>query len=166
MDKKNILNGKQKNNWTKTITYRFNSTWFWHRIDPILCNNFSCRSKSTEKPILAVTDPMLQEWCPLRLVLLLQRFWIEQYVLCVLLLPLHVFLLPRLLRDLLGRYLGGLDWQKRFLPSLRGILLVQQWLLHVHGCLLPGLLERWLQLRWAFSPTVLSLGQSAVHEFC
>ncbi len=25
-------------------------------INPILCNDFSCRSKSTEKPILAVTD--------------------------------------------------------------------------------------------------------------
>jgi hypothetical protein len=40
----------------ETNTYRFGSTWIWLHIDPILCNNFSCRSKSTEKPILAVTD--------------------------------------------------------------------------------------------------------------
>jgi hypothetical protein len=40
----------------ETNTYRINSTWFWHHIDPFLCKNFSCRSKSTEKPILAVTD--------------------------------------------------------------------------------------------------------------
>jgi hypothetical protein len=32
--------------------------WFCHRLDPILCNDFSCRSESTEKPILAVTDPV------------------------------------------------------------------------------------------------------------
>jgi hypothetical protein len=54
--KKIILNGKQKKiEWKQTHT--FNSTWFWHHLDPILCNNFSCRSESTEKPILAVTDP-------------------------------------------------------------------------------------------------------------
>ncbi len=62
MDKKLILNRKRKINWIETNTYRFNSTWFWHHIDPILCNNFSCRSKSTEKPILAVTDPPCE--CP------------------------------------------------------------------------------------------------------
>ncbi len=28
-----------------------------HHLDPILRNNFSCRSKSMEKTILAVTDP-------------------------------------------------------------------------------------------------------------
>jgi hypothetical protein len=40
----------------ETNTYRFDSMWFWHHLDPILCNDFSCRSKSTEKLILAVTD--------------------------------------------------------------------------------------------------------------
>ncbi len=40
----------------ETNTYRFDSMWFWHHLDPILCNDFSCRSKSMEKPILAVTD--------------------------------------------------------------------------------------------------------------
>ncbi len=50
----------QKNNWMETNTYRFDSTWFWHHIDPILCNDFPCRSKATEKPILAVTDPKNQ----------------------------------------------------------------------------------------------------------
>ncbi len=43
----------------ETNTYRFNSTWFWHHLDPILCNDFSCRSESMEKPILAVTDPAI-----------------------------------------------------------------------------------------------------------
>jgi hypothetical protein len=33
-----------------------NSTWFLHHLDLILRNDFSCRSESTEKPILAVTD--------------------------------------------------------------------------------------------------------------
>jgi hypothetical protein len=54
-----ILNGKrEKNEWKKT--HRFDSTWFQHHIDPILSNGFSCRSESTEKPILAVTDPDLE----------------------------------------------------------------------------------------------------------
>jgi hypothetical protein len=43
----------------ETKTYRSDSTWFFHNLDPILQNNFSCRSKSTEKPILAVTNPAL-----------------------------------------------------------------------------------------------------------
>ncbi len=40
----------------ETKTYRSDSTWFLHHLDPILRNAFSCRSESTEKPILAVTD--------------------------------------------------------------------------------------------------------------
>ncbi len=36
--------------------HRSNSSWFLHHLDPILRSNFSCRSGSTEKPILAVTD--------------------------------------------------------------------------------------------------------------
>ncbi len=40
----------------ETKTYRSDSTWFLHHLDPILRNNFSCRSESTEKLILAVTD--------------------------------------------------------------------------------------------------------------
>ncbi len=58
-----FLNGQQihserktKKNWTETKTYRSDSTWFLHHLDPILRNDFSCRSKSTEKPILAVTE--------------------------------------------------------------------------------------------------------------
>ncbi len=42
----------------ETNTYRFNSTWFWHHIDLILCNNFSCRSKSTEKQIFSAAVEM------------------------------------------------------------------------------------------------------------
>ena len=49
-----ILNEKKL---TETKTYRSDSTWFFHHLDPILQNDFSCRSESTEKPILAVTDP-------------------------------------------------------------------------------------------------------------
>jgi hypothetical protein len=46
--------------WTeKNEKKEFDSTWFQHHIDPILNNGFSCRSESTEKPILAVTDPDL-----------------------------------------------------------------------------------------------------------
>ncbi len=45
----------------ETKTYRSNSTWFLHHLDPVLRNNFSCRFKSTEKPILAVTD-LSSEW--------------------------------------------------------------------------------------------------------
>jgi hypothetical protein len=41
----------------ETKTYRSDSTRFFHHLDPILRNDFSCRSESTEKPILAVTDP-------------------------------------------------------------------------------------------------------------
>ncbi len=44
---------------TETQTYRSDSSWFLHHLDPILCSNFSCRSGSTEKPILAVTDLIL-----------------------------------------------------------------------------------------------------------
>jgi hypothetical protein len=37
--------------------HRSDSTWFLkNHLDPIVCNDFSCRSESTEKPILAVTD--------------------------------------------------------------------------------------------------------------
>jgi hypothetical protein len=48
MQNKKKMNGNKIN--------RFNSTWFWSDIDPILRNDFSCRSGSTEKPIVAVTD--------------------------------------------------------------------------------------------------------------
>jgi hypothetical protein len=41
----------------ETKTYRSDSTWFLHHLDLILRNDFSCRSKSTEKTILAVIDP-------------------------------------------------------------------------------------------------------------
>ncbi len=41
----------------ETQTYRSKSSWFLHHLDPILRSNFSCRSRSTVKPILAVTDP-------------------------------------------------------------------------------------------------------------
>ncbi len=58
MDNKFILNGKQKKT---TKTYRSDSTWFLNHLDPILRNDFSCRSKSTEKLILAVTDPFKNE---------------------------------------------------------------------------------------------------------
>ncbi len=58
-----FLNGQQihserktKKNWTETKTYWSDSTWFLLHLDPILHNDFSCRSESTEKPILAVTD--------------------------------------------------------------------------------------------------------------
>jgi hypothetical protein len=44
----------------ETKTYRFDSTWFWNDIDLILRNNLTCRSGSTEKPILAVTDPQVE----------------------------------------------------------------------------------------------------------
>jgi hypothetical protein len=51
----------------ETKPYRSDSTWFFHHLDPILRNNFSCRSESTEKPILAVTDTLMlngvdQKW--------------------------------------------------------------------------------------------------------
>ncbi len=46
---------KKMKNWTETKTYRSNSTCFLHHLHPILRNDFSCRSESTEKPILAVT---------------------------------------------------------------------------------------------------------------
>ncbi len=45
----------------ETKTYRSNSTWFLHHLDPILRNDFSCRYESTEKPIIAVTDPRKSE---------------------------------------------------------------------------------------------------------
>ncbi len=35
--------------------YRFDFTCNWHHIDLILCNSFSCRSKSMADPILAAT---------------------------------------------------------------------------------------------------------------
>ncbi len=40
----------------ETQTYRSNSSWLLHHLDPILRSDFSCRSGSMEKPILAVTD--------------------------------------------------------------------------------------------------------------
>jgi hypothetical protein len=42
----------------ETQTYRSNSTWFLHHLDPIIHNDFSCRPGSTEKPILAVPNPL------------------------------------------------------------------------------------------------------------
>ncbi len=57
-----FLNGQQihSERETKKIEpkqkHRSDSTWFLHHLDPILRNNFSCRSESTEKPILAVTE--------------------------------------------------------------------------------------------------------------
>ncbi len=52
---------KKKKKIEQKKTHRFDSTWFQHHIDPILSNGFSCISKSTEKPILAVTDPFKNE---------------------------------------------------------------------------------------------------------
>ncbi len=57
-----FLNGQQIHSEWKTKKnerkqkHRSDSTWFLHHLDPILRNDFSCRSESTEKPILAVTD--------------------------------------------------------------------------------------------------------------
>jgi hypothetical protein len=48
----------EKKNEQKTA-HRFDSTWCQHHIDLILCNGFSCRSKSTADPILVVTDLLL-----------------------------------------------------------------------------------------------------------
>jgi hypothetical protein len=60
-----FLNGQQihsewktKKKLTETKTHRSDSTWFLHHLDPILRSDFSCRSESMEKPILAVTDPI------------------------------------------------------------------------------------------------------------
>ena len=39
-----ISEGDRQDNTKKT--YRFDSTWFWNDIDPILHNNFSCTSLS------------------------------------------------------------------------------------------------------------------------
>jgi hypothetical protein len=59
MDKELILN-KNKKNEQKKNTYRFDSTWFQHHIDPILCNGFSDRSEFTTDPILAATDTCMK----------------------------------------------------------------------------------------------------------
>jgi hypothetical protein len=53
------INSEQKTKKTETKTYRSDSTWFLHHLDPILCINFSFRSGFTEKPTLAVTDPTI-----------------------------------------------------------------------------------------------------------
>jgi hypothetical protein len=46
-----FLNG-QKND----SEWKMKKRLIQHHMDPILCNDFSCRSKSMENPILAVTD--------------------------------------------------------------------------------------------------------------
>ncbi len=56
-----FLNGQQIHSEQKTKKVEqkqkhiSNSTWFLYHLDPILRKDFSCRSESTEKPILAVT---------------------------------------------------------------------------------------------------------------